>query len=422
MAEAEENALRIFRDLGIGERPAPRRTKDINMQTTTTSEAAVVSFPGDRPFQKVTVGERVLVEAPGGTLKTAKASEYIMRGITWFWPNRFSIGKLALIGGLPDKGKGLIGSYLSACATNKLPLPCNEGEAPQGGVLYFTAEDDPEDTVVPRLAAAGADLDRVHIVKVMGEPNGKERTFSMITDLPALEAKLEEIGDVVLVIIDPMSAYIGVGKANTSMTSDVRGFLKPLTDLAAKKKICLLGIMHFNKKADVTNAMLRIADSLAYVAAARHVYVVVDDPEAEDHLLVKAKNNLSTDKKALSYMTGARKVGVDPDTQKDIWAPYVEWGAKHVEITATDAMQAEAGGGQSRVARREAADFLQERLADGPVKQKDIAEEAEANGITKATLRRAKNDLKIKSSKGKGLDSEWMWHLPKLQERRDQDA
>ena len=143
---------------------------------------------------------------------------------------------------------------------------------------------------------------------------------------------------------------------------------------------------------------------------------------AEDHLLVKAKNNLSTDKKALSYMTGARKVGVDPDTQKDIWAPYVEWGAKHVEITATDAMQAEAGGGQSRVARREAADFLQERLADGPVKQKDIAEEAEANGITKATLRRAKNDLKIKSSKGKGLDSEWMWHLPKLQERRDQDA
>ena len=220
---------------------------------------------------------------------------------------------------------------------------------------------------MPRLAAAGADLDRVHIVEVIGDPNGKERTFSMITDLPALEAKPDAIGDVVLVIIDPMSAYIGVGKANTSITGDVRGFLKPLTDLAAKKKICLLGIMHFNKKSDVTNAMLRIADSLAYVAAARHVYVVVDDPETEDQrLFVKAKNNLSTDKKALCYMTGARNVGIDPDTKQEIWAPYVDWGAKHVVITATDAMQADAGGNQSRYARREASDFLQERLASRP--------------------------------------------------------
>jgi hypothetical protein len=196
------------------------------------------------------------------------------------------------------------------------------------------------------------------------------------------------------------------------MTSDVRGFLTPLTDLAAKKKICVIGVMHFNKKADVTNAMLRIADSLAYVAAARHVYVVVDDPEVEGRrLFVKAKNNLSTDQKALSYMTGAKNVGKDPDTKKDIWAPHVIWGAKHVEITANDAMQAEAGSGQSRYARREAAEFLQERLAAGPVKQKEIAEEAEANGITKGTLKRAKQDLKIKSSKGKGMDGEWMWEL-----------
>jgi putative DNA primase/helicase len=390
----------------------PARSRTTMSADTTTSDGRVVEFP--KPGK---------TETAIGALQTVKASSYTMRGVTWFWPDRLAIGKLGLIGGLPDKGKGLIGSYLCACATNKQPLPCNEGEAPQGSVLYFTAEDEPEDTVVPRLAAAGADLDRVHIVKVMGDPNGKERTFSMITDLHALEAKLKEIGDVVLVIIDPMSAYIGVGKANVSSTGDVRGFLKPLTDLAAKNKICHLGIMHFNKKADVTNAMLRIADSLAYVAAARHVYVVVDDTEAEDRrLFVKAKNNLSTDKKALSYMTGARNVGKDPDTQKDIWAPYVEWGAKHIEITATDAMQAEAGGNQSRHARHEAEDFLRERLAHGPVKQKDIADEAEGNGIAKRTLARAKKELKIKSSKGKGLDSDWMWELPDTAKGYDRDA
>jgi len=121
-------------------------------------------------------------------------------------------------------------------------------------------------------------------------------------------------------------------------------------------------------------------------------------------------------------MTGARNVGLDPDTKQEIWAPYVEWGTKHVEITATDAMQAESGSGQSRYARREAVDFLQERLAGGPVKQKEIAEEAEANGITKGTLKRAKQDLNIKSSKGKGMDGEWVWELPEQPKGYDRDG
>jgi len=259
-------------------------------------------------------------------LETRRASSFTLRGIRWLWPDRFALGKLGLIGGLPDKGKGLISIDLIACVTAKRPLPCNEGYTPQGSVLYFTAEDGIEDTVAPRLMAAGADLDRVHIVQMMRGEDGKRRTFNIVTDLPAMRAKIAEIGDVVLVFIDPMSAYLGVGKVNTSMTTDVRGFLKPLTDLAEETSVAIIGIMHFNKKADVTNAMLRIADSLAYVAAARHVYFVTDDPEVEKRrLFVKAKNNLAPDTKALSYMTGMRKVGVDETTKKEIWAPYVEW-------------------------------------------------------------------------------------------------
>ena len=66
-----------------------------------------------------------------------------------------------------------------------------------------------------------------------------------------------------------MTSYLGVGKLNTSSTTDVRGILGPLVKLAERKRVAIVGIMHFNKKADVTNAMLRIADSLAYVAASR---------------------------------------------------------------------------------------------------------------------------------------------------------
>ena len=200
----------------------------------------------------------------------------------------------------------------------------------------------------------------------MMREKGKRRMFSLVTDIEALRKKIEEIGDVALIIIDPMSAYVGVGKVNNSQTTDVRGFLTPLTDLAAQQHVAIIGIMHFNKNADVTNAMLRIADSLAYVAAARHVYVVVDDVEVEHRrLFVKAKNNLSPDNNALSYMTGARKVGEDEETGEEIFAPYIIWGAEHVKVTATEAMQAEAEGGHSKHARNEASEFLQSGLAGG---------------------------------------------------------
>jgi putative DNA primase/helicase len=356
---------------------------------------------------------------PPLSLETRPASSFKMRGIKWLWPERFAIGKLGLIGGLPDKGKGLISSDLIACVTNDHPLPCGEGKTPQGNVILFTAEDDIEDTVIPRLAAAYANLDRVHIVQMVRQHDGKARNFSMLTDLPVLEEKITEIGNVVLVIIDPMSAYLGVGKVNANSTTDVRGFLKPLTDLATNKAVSIIGIMHFNKKADVTNAMLRIADSLAYVASARHVFVVVDDTEVDKRrLFVKAKNNLARDTKALSYMTGTRLVGTDDETRKEIWAPYILWGSEHVEITANEAMQAEAGGNQSRSDKREALAFLRDRLASGPLKQEELIEDALANDISEKTLRRAKKDLKVKSHKQRGtMHGEWLWELPSIDNR-----
>ena len=351
------------------------------------------------------------------SLVTRKASAYTMSALDWLWPDRFAIGKLGLIGGLPGRGKGLICCDLIACITNKHLLPCNEGPVPQGRVLYFTAEDDPEDTLVPRLVAAGADLDKVEIVEMVEvDANGskKPRTFNLTTDLDLLRKKLKELGDVVLVIIDPIPAYLGVGKVNTHSNTDVRGFLMPLKDLAKELLIAILGIMHFNKKTDVHDAMLRIADSLAYAATARHVYCVVDDPEVENQrLFVKAKNNATGPAaKTLSYMTGARKVGDDEKRKKEIWAPHIVWGQKYVDITATEAMKAEAGGHKGRDQLREAVEFLTAALANGPVKQAEIKQDAKAQDISNATLRRAKEKLKVVSEKGKGSDGEWTWRLP----------
>lgn len=352
-------------------------------------------------------------------LDSAPASGFKMTGISWLWPNRFALGKLGLIAGLPDRGKGLITADMAARVTSGDTWPCDEGRAIKGRVLILSAEDDIEDTVVPRLAAAGADLNQVEILRMVRQGDSK-RMFSLISDLELLRQKVEQLGDVVMIIIDPMSAYLGVGKVDSYRTTDVRGVLAPLTEFAAAKQLFILGVLHFNKKTDVNNAMLRISDSLAFAATARHCYVVVDDPENERRLFVKAKNNLARDTKALSYGVNAVQVGIDEKTGKPIWAPRVVWGLEHVEITAMQAMDAEAAGKSAARPREAAKDFLTDILGAGPVSKSEIEEAADANCISQATLRRAKAELHIVAKKT-GLQGGWTWQLPEQQAPRRRD-
>jgi putative DNA primase/helicase len=343
-------------------------------------------------------------------LVISKAADLEMRGVDWLWPGRFARGKIGLIAGLPDMGKGQIAAFLAAAVTAGIELPCREGSAPQGNVIWFNAEDDARDTVLPRLVAAGADRERIIFVSG-ARVGGVEKMFSLVTDLQHLRATIEEIGNVVLVIIDPMNAYLGVGKVDGRSAIDVRAVLSPLKDMAEELHIAVIGIAHFNKKDDIKSALLRVSDSIAWVAAARHVYAVLDDPEDKNSkLFVKAKNNLAPDTKALRYGMGVKKVGHDARLSVDIEAPFIVWHPQHVEITANEAMQAASG----HTAKREAREFLLGRLEAGPAKADDIFEEAEQNGITKGTLKRTKKELKIISCKEPGkMDGAWTWELPK---------
>ena len=352
-------------------------------------------------------------ESPDDKLGTTAATDLKMCGIDWLWPGRFALAKFGLIAGLPDMGKGQIAAFFAAAVTAMIELPCGEGVTPQGNVIWFNAEDDARDTIVPRLVAAGANLSRVHFVN-SAHVGGKDRYFSLVTDLHLLRKTIERIGNVVLVIIDPVSAYLGVGKVDGRSVTDVRGVLTPLKDMAEELHVAVIGICHFNKKDDVKSALLRVSDSIAYVAAARHVYAVVVDPEDKDcKLFVKAKNNLARDTKALRYGMGVKTVGYDSRLLVDIIAPYIVWHSQHVEITANEAMQAAEG----RTAKREAKEFLLDRLEAGPVNSDDIVDEARQEGIAKRTLDRAKKDLGIKSRKQQGrADGPWFWELPPKRE------
>jgi putative DNA primase/helicase len=221
------------------------------------------------------------------------------------------------------------------------------------------------------LLAAGADRTRVHFIKMVRDGD-KKRAFSLLTDLPFLLQKIEQIGDVKLVVVDPITAYLGVGKLDSYRTTDVRGVLVPLTELAEAKHLAIIAVMHFNKKIDVTNALLRVSDSAAFGAVARHCYGIIEDAEHERQLFVRAKNNLAkrSGVRTLAFHFQERDVGQSARTGKRVIAPYIVWAPEPVDISATEAMEAANTAGANISARGATKEFLQNRLSAGPTSKR----------------------------------------------------
>ena len=87
-----------------------------------------------------------------------------LKPVSWLWPNRFPIGKLSLVIGDPDLGKSLLMLDMAARVSTGSAWPDSKRKIKRGAVIVLSAEDDVEDTITPRLMAAGADLSRIHIL------------------------------------------------------------------------------------------------------------------------------------------------------------------------------------------------------------------------------------------------------------------
>ena len=212
----------------------------------------------------------------------------------------------------------------------------------------------------------------------------------------------------------PVSAYLGVGKVDSYRDSDVRAVLGPLKELAEEMRVAIITVMHFNKKVDITNALLRISNSLAFVGLPRHAYGVIADNENQRQLFVRAKNNdaAKADNLTLAFHFDVREVGADPDTGEIIRAPFIVWEPGYVDVTATEAMQA-ASEQKSPTTRDKAKQFLHAVLAAGPVLVEEITEAANAELISKRTLERAKEDLGVITEKDRTVPrGKWFWKLP----------
>ncbi len=346
------------------------------------------------------------VDIPPRRLVSTRASDITPEAVQWLWAGRLAIGKHTCIAGEPGTGKSQLSVAIIAAVTTGGEWPCGEGRPKAGSVIILSAEDGAADTIVPRLMAAGADLRRVHIVSSVIETDGKgRRSFNLQSDIELLERKIAEIGDAVLVIIDPVSSYLG--KTDSHKNSEVRGVLEPFSDMADRKRVAILSVTHFSKSGagSTMKALHRFIGSIAFTGAPRAAFAVIDDAENEGRkLFLHAKNNLAAIPQGLAFRLEQTIVA------ENIVVSRVCWESDPVNTTADQAMAAEASGTGGRSAAAEAEEFLSDLLAAGPLPQKEVKAAAEGAGLAWATIRRAKDRLGIKPHKA-GMDGGWLWGL-----------
>jgi putative DNA primase/helicase len=351
------------------------------------------------------------------SLVMVRASDIRPESIQWVWANRFALGKFSLIAGNPGLGKSQLTVHMAAQITTGGKWPNGEGVAPFGSVIILSCEDDPADTLVPRLLAAGADTSRVHIVEAIKEAasgGGQERQFNLAKDVKALCDAIEQIGDVRLVIIDPVTAYLGNdGKVDSHKNAEVRGALAPLQSHAAKFGFAAVGVSHLNKGGG-QEALMRVLGSLAFVAAARVAFLVVADADNERTLFIPMKNNIGVKRPGFAFRVVSKTIEGGIETSS------IEWDADEITKSADEALAAAVGRdgdkGSERTSIGEAMNFLRDVLSEGPVSAKSVQHQAKEAGISRATLRRAQKAIGVKARHrgdgGTGGRGEWIWEMP----------
>lgn len=322
------------------------------------------------------------------------ASSVETKKITWLWPGKIPRAKITIIDGDPDKGKTLAMVDIAARVTRGREMPDGSRglDGPQN-VIFSSTEDDLEDTLRPRLEAAGADLDRVFFLNEY-QYGGKKIPLLFPSAVPFYIDAINE-KNAALAVLDPLFGFVGQGTDSHKDDSTRRAILSPLKDAASQTGAAIVGIRHL-KKGREGKAIHRGGGTVAIISAARSGLVVAEHPEdPERRVLAVTKSNLTRDRRSFSFRI------VSCDKNPDV--PRVEWSPKEERINATELLSDEPGTG----ALREAEAFLEQLIGDpGFLPSAEVYKEASRQGVAKRTLKRAKKNLKIGSWKE---NDTWFW-------------
>ena len=310
------------------------------------------------------------------------------RPVEWLWHHRLAAGSVAVLSGDPGSGKTWVALAIAAALSQgQSPgAPNSTGDAvlPPCTILYAATHHQGSELLRPRFLGLGGDPARLALLRGMPDTP---------MDTPILEDALERT-NARLLVLDPLHTWLAASDRHRA--HQAARIFDTLAQLAEKHRCCILLVRHLRHRG-------RGSAAIELSGAVRTEFLVgssLDAPSFSGPLsaFVQTKSNLGP----LAPSLGFR---IDPTPGL---ACAFQWtGLSH--LTADDLQRGlpiDAGLPK----RKRAAEWLRQQLRDGPLTHGTIERAAQRDGACMITIRRAKQDIGVVSTKNS--DGAWYWELP----------
>ena len=299
--------------------------------------------------------------------------------VEWLWYPFIPYGKITLLQGDPGEGKSTFALNLAALLTRGGQIPGESATFFPQNVIYQSDEDGKEDTIKPRLIAAGADCSKVAFINDEDDP--------VTLDDERIQRCIKETG-ARLLILDPLQSFLRQ-EGEMQSAVKVRGLMRRLSVIAAEYNCAILLIGHLNK-ASGGKVLYRGLGSIDITAIARSVLMLTRDKDNSNiRYMYQVKSSLAPEGSCIAFMFEPEKG--------------FRWlGKCRIQDEQLDV------GSTKTTKREQAKEVLRILLSAGDLKSTDVFEQMQNLGISERTIRTAEKELGVFSYR---LNNTWYMSL-----------
>jgi len=377
------------------------------------AEVEPADIPSEKPKpDEPTTDEPELIEYSSqyDTENTVTRSLMVLGGdqikpekFEWLWHRRIAKNAITLMVGSQGVSKSVVGCDIIARTTrgNNWPDGAENPWGPMDVLCAFT-EDHLEQTVIPRLIAAGADRKRIHVIRLVkvtqdegGDANNHK--FQLKAHLKLLAKSLREHPEVGLIFLDPLTGFFG--DADSNKDKDMRPLLEDVSAVLNKYNVALVGITHINKKADL-DAVQRTLGASSITGVARAAWQFTRDPrDKTKRIMAGMKGNNAPETTALRYqVVGDMLPSSVTGANEDIETCHVVWDEDGgFEATADDILKELRDKRKEKpedTKQAQSVEFLRARFAESwQWRTSELYRLGEVEGLSVDALKRARHAL-----------------------------
>ena len=259
------------------------------------------------------------------------AADIVPEPVVWLWPSRIAIGKQTIIAGEPASENRSCPALSRRRSESRRADLCRATRAWHRSAAPSSCRPRMTPQILSGLGLTplGQTWTASTYAAVRPEDGKGRRAFNLQADLDLLENEIERPGDMQLVVIDPVSSYLG--KVDSHKNAELRAVLEPIGEMASRLGVAVISVTHLSKGSGAANS--RIIGSIGFVAVARAAFVVCRDPDDhERRLFLPTKNNLAKEGGGIGFRVGS------VSTPSGIVAPAIFWDAMPVTLTADQAL------------------------------------------------------------------------------------